>query len=62
MRDPTEVLCCLSEVLLTTCTLRRRLLMPAMSLDVIARVHSPEKSGPLNELGAVIAPLQLGVQ
>jgi hypothetical protein len=28
--------------------------MPAMSLDVIAGVHSPEKSGPLMELGAVI--------
>jgi hypothetical protein len=25
-----------------------------MSLDVIAGVHSPEKSGPLKELGAVI--------
>jgi hypothetical protein len=31
-------------------------MMPAMSLDVIAGVHSPEKSGPLNELGAVIRP------
>jgi hypothetical protein len=29
-------------------------MMPAMSLDVIAGVHSPEKSGPLKELGAVI--------
>ena len=29
-------------------------MMPAMSLDVIAGVHSPEKSGPLNELGTVI--------
>jgi hypothetical protein len=27
---------------------------PAMSLDVIAGVHSSEKSGPLEELGAVI--------
>jgi hypothetical protein len=31
-------------------------MMPAMSLDVIAGVHSPEKSGPLDELGAVIGP------
>jgi hypothetical protein len=31
-------------------------MMPAMSLDVIDGVHSPEKSGPLNELGAVIRP------
>jgi hypothetical protein len=29
-------------------------MMPAMSLDVIAGVHSQEKSGPLKELGAVI--------
>jgi hypothetical protein len=29
-------------------------MMPAMSLDVIAGVHSPEKSGPLNELGTAI--------
>jgi hypothetical protein len=45
-----------SEVLLTTCTLRRLPMMPAISLDVIAGVHSPEKSGPLNEVGAVIRP------
>jgi hypothetical protein len=40
------------EVLLTTGTLRRRPMMPRWMSS--PGVHSPEKSGPLKELGAVI--------